>query len=75
MPSVTHLRERVRGWLQRAPKVITPRSILIVDGNSDTAENFSFVSGLAHAVNTTALTFNTPLATAQSSRCRATRSF
>jgi len=34
MPSVTHLRERVRGWLQRAPKVVTPRSILIVDGNS-----------------------------------------
>jgi DNA-binding NtrC family response regulator len=33
MPSVTDLRERVRGWLQREPKVVTPRSILIVDGN------------------------------------------
>jgi DNA-binding NtrC family response regulator len=33
LPSVTDLRARVRGWLQRAPKVVTPRSILIVDGN------------------------------------------
>jgi DNA-binding NtrC family response regulator len=34
LPSVTHLRARVRGWLQREPKVVRPRSILIVDGNA-----------------------------------------
>jgi|SRR5579859_509721 len=34
MPSVSDLRQRVRGWLQREPKVVVPRSILIVDGNT-----------------------------------------
>ncbi len=34
MPSVADLRERVRGWFQREPKVVTPRSILIVDDNT-----------------------------------------
>ncbi len=34
MPSVTDLRQRVRGWLQREPKVVIPRSILIVDGDA-----------------------------------------
>jgi DNA-binding NtrC family response regulator len=34
LPSVNDLRARVRGWLQREPKVITPRSILIVDGDA-----------------------------------------
>jgi DNA-binding NtrC family response regulator len=28
------LRARVRGWLQREPKVVTPRAILIVDGHA-----------------------------------------
>jgi CheY-like chemotaxis protein len=34
MPSVTDLRQRVRGWFQREPKVVIPRAILIVDGNA-----------------------------------------
>jgi two-component system response regulator HydG len=34
MPSVAALRERVRGWLQREPKIVTPRTILIVEGNA-----------------------------------------
>lgn len=34
MPSVTDLRARVRGWLQREPRVVIPRSILIVDANT-----------------------------------------
>jgi DNA-binding NtrC family response regulator len=34
MPSVTDLRARMRGWWQREPKLVTPRSILIVDGNA-----------------------------------------
>jgi NtrC-family two-component system response regulator AlgB len=33
MPSVVDLGARVRGWFQRAPKIVTPRTILIVDGN------------------------------------------
>ena len=39
LPSVTDLRTRVRGWLQREPKVVTPRSILIVDGNATNRES------------------------------------
>ena len=31
--TVAGLRERVRGWFRREPKVVVPRSILIVDGN------------------------------------------
>lgn len=39
MPSVTGLRERVRGWMHREPKVVTPRSILIVDGNASNRQS------------------------------------
>lgn len=39
MPSVTDLRERVRGWLHREPKVVIPRSILIVDGNASNRQS------------------------------------
>jgi DNA-binding NtrC family response regulator len=39
LPSVNDLRARVRGWLQREPKVVTPRSILIVDGNAPHRES------------------------------------
>ena len=39
LPSVTDLRARVRGWLQREPKVVAPRSILIVDGNATNRES------------------------------------
>ena len=38
MPSVANLRQRVRGWFQREPKVVIPRSILIVDGNKSNRE-------------------------------------
>ena len=34
MSSVSDLGQRVRGWFQREPKVVAPRNILIVDGNS-----------------------------------------
>jgi DNA-binding NtrC family response regulator len=34
MPSVTGFGQRVRGLLHREPKVVVPRTILIVDGNS-----------------------------------------
>ena len=34
VPSVTDVREKVRGWLRREPKVVVPRTILIVDGNA-----------------------------------------
>ena len=39
MPSVADLRARVRGWLQREPKLVVPRSILIVDGNRPNRES------------------------------------
>jgi len=39
LPSVNDLRARVRGWLQREPKVVTPRSILILDGNAPHRES------------------------------------
>ncbi len=39
LPSVTDLRTRVRGWFQREPKVVTPRSILIVDGDAPHRES------------------------------------
>ena len=39
LPSVNDLRARVRGWMQREPKVVTPRSILIVDGNAPHRES------------------------------------
>jgi CheY-like chemotaxis protein len=34
MPSAIDLRDRVRGWLRRTPKVVVPRTVLIVDGNT-----------------------------------------
>jgi CheY-like chemotaxis protein len=34
VPSVTDVSEKVRSWLRREPKVVTPRTILIVDGNA-----------------------------------------
>src|SRR5256885_6187131 len=37
--SVGDLRARVRGWLQREPKVVVPRSILIVDANKPHRES------------------------------------
>ena len=32
VPSVAALRERVQGWFRREPKVVAPRTILIIDG-------------------------------------------
>jgi DNA-binding NtrC family response regulator len=37
--SVTDVREKVRGWLRREPKVVVPRSILIVDGSASHRES------------------------------------
>ncbi|HEY1296334.1 MAG TPA: response regulator [Chloroflexota bacterium] len=34
MPSVSELGHRVRGWFHRESKPVTPRTILIVDGDS-----------------------------------------
>jgi NtrC-family two-component system response regulator AlgB len=34
VPSVIDLRDKVRGWLRREPKVVVPRAILIVDSNA-----------------------------------------
>jgi DNA-binding NtrC family response regulator len=34
VPSVTEVSEKVRSWLRREPKVVVPRTILIVDGNA-----------------------------------------
>jgi len=34
MASVSSVRDKLAGWLRREPKVVTPRSILIVDGNT-----------------------------------------
>ena len=39
LPSVNDLRTRVLGWFQREPKVVTPRSILIVDANAPHRES------------------------------------
>jgi DNA-binding NtrC family response regulator len=33
-PSVSELGDRVRGWLRREPKVVVPRTIFVVDGDS-----------------------------------------
>jgi DNA-binding NtrC family response regulator len=32
--SMTAVREKMRSWLRREPKVVVPRTILIVDGNA-----------------------------------------
>jgi DNA-binding NtrC family response regulator len=37
--SVTAVREKVRNWLHREPKVVVPRTILIVDGNVSNRES------------------------------------
>jgi DNA-binding NtrC family response regulator len=34
MPTATDLRDRMRSWLQRKPKVVAPSTILIADGNA-----------------------------------------
>jgi CheY-like chemotaxis protein len=34
MPSVTEMRDKVRNWFHREPKVVFPPTILIVDGNA-----------------------------------------
>src|ERR1700694_3649471 len=39
VPSVTEVREKVRNWLHREPKVVVPRTILIVDGNASHRES------------------------------------
>ena len=39
MASVAGVREKVRGWLRREPKVVVPRTILIVDGNASHRES------------------------------------
>lgn len=36
--SVTGVREKVRSWLRREPKVVVPRTILIVDGSASHRE-------------------------------------
>ena len=49
MPSVTDVREKVRGWLRREPKVVVPRTILIVDGNaSNRASTARLVESLGY---------------------------
>src|SRR5712691_5623094 len=35
MPSLVGVRDKVRGWLRRGPKVVVPRTILIVDSNTN----------------------------------------
>jgi CheY-like chemotaxis protein len=37
--SVTAVGEKVRNWLRREPKVVVPRTILIVDGNAADRES------------------------------------
>ena len=49
MPSVTDVRDKVRGWLRREPKVVVPRTILIVDGNaSNRASTARLVESLGY---------------------------
>jgi CheY-like chemotaxis protein len=57
VPSVTDLRERVRGWLRREPKVVLPRSIMIIDNDADSRETTArVVESLGYeAVKTTSL--------------------
>jgi DNA-binding NtrC family response regulator len=38
VPTVTGVREKVRSWLRREPKVVVPRTILIVDGSASHRE-------------------------------------
>src|SRR5437763_62205 len=39
VPSVMQLRQKVQGWLHREPKVVVPRTILVVDGNIASRES------------------------------------
>jgi CheY-like chemotaxis protein len=39
VPSVMQLRQKVQGWLHREPKVVVPRTILVVDGNTASRES------------------------------------
>jgi DNA-binding NtrC family response regulator len=49
MPTVTDVRDKVRGWLRREPKVVVPRTILIVDGNaSNRASTVRLVESLGY---------------------------
>jgi DNA-binding NtrC family response regulator len=49
VPSVTDVRDKVRGWLRREPKVVVPRTILIVDGNaSNRASTARLVESLGY---------------------------
>jgi NtrC-family two-component system response regulator AlgB len=38
VPSVKNVRDKVQGWFRREPKVVVPRTILIVDGNAANRE-------------------------------------
>ncbi|HEX8969835.1 MAG TPA: response regulator [Chloroflexota bacterium] len=62
MPSVTDLRDRVREWLHREPRQVTPRTILIVDGDGASRESTArrvealgyqslFATGIAEALD------------------------
>jgi CheY-like chemotaxis protein len=51
VPSVVQLRQKVRGWLQRQPKVVVPRLILIVDGNTANRQSTArLVESLGYSV-------------------------
>lgn len=55
MPSVTDLRERVRGWLHREPKAVVPRTILIVESNAANRKSVGrMVESLGYATVQTA---------------------
>jgi CheY-like chemotaxis protein len=46
---VTHLGQRVRGWFHREPKVVVPRTIMIVDGNASNRQSTArLVEGLGY---------------------------
>jgi two-component system, response regulator, stage 0 sporulation protein F len=50
VPSVTELRERVRGWLHREPKVVIPRTILIVESDAPNRQSVGrMVESLGYA--------------------------
>jgi DNA-binding NtrC family response regulator len=35
MPSVAEVRDKLKGWLRREPKVVVPHTILVVDSNTN----------------------------------------
>ena len=54
VPSVTDLREKLRGWLRREPKVVLPRSIMIIDNDADSRETTArLVTSLGYEAVTT----------------------